>query len=240
MRKQVYNLVRDDDTNSLLSKMYDFLVILTIIVSLFPLAFKEENTLFDSIEKFSFIIFIIDYLLRWITSDFKLKKNKLSFLLYPFTGMAIIDLLSILPSISILNSSFRLLRVLRLFKAMRVLNMFKFFRYSKSLPLIIRVFKKEKDILAVVVGISIGYIIMSALVIFNVEPESFDTFFDAVYWATVSLTTVGYGDIYPVTKIGRVVTMFSSLFGIAIIALPASLLTAGFMQELNNEKSSKN
>lgn len=81
---------------------------------------------------------------------------------------------------------------------------------------------------------------MSALVIFNVEPESFDTFFDAVYWATVSLTTVGYGDIYPVTKIGRVVTMFSSLFGIAIIALPASLLTAGFMQELNNEKSSKN
>lgn len=240
MRKQVYNLVRDDDTNSLLSKMYDFLVILTIIVSLFPLAFKEENTLFDSIEKFSFIIFIIDYLLRWITSDFKLKKNKLSFLLYPFTGMAIIDLLSILPSISILNSSFRLLRVLRLFKAMRVLNMFKFFRYSKSLPLIIRVFKKEKDILAVVVGISIGYIIMSALVIFNVEPESFDTFFDAVYWATVSLTTVGYGDIYPVTKIGRVVTMFSSLFGIAIIALQASLLTAGFMQELNNEKSSKN
>lgn len=134
MRKQVYNLVRDDDTNSLLSKMYDFLVILTIIVSLFPLAFKEENTLFDSIEKFSFIIFIIDYLLRWITSDFKLKKNKLSFLLYPFTGMAIIDLLSILPSISILNSSFRLLRVLRLFKAMRVLNMFKFFRYLKSLP----------------------------------------------------------------------------------------------------------
>lgn len=240
MRKQVYNLVRDDDTNSLLSKMYDFLVILTIIVSLFPLAFKEENTLFDSIEKFSFIIFIIDYLLRWITSDFKLKKNKLSFLLYPFTGMAIIDLLSILPSISILNSSFRLLKVLRLFKAMRVLNMFKFFRYLKSLPLIIRVFKKEKDILAVVVGISIGYIIMSALVIFNVEPESFDTFFDAVYWATVSLTTVGYGDIYPVTKIGRVVTMFSSLFGIAIIALPASLLTTGFMQELNNEKSSKN
>ena len=65
------------------------------------------------------------------------------------------------------------------------------------------------------------------------EPDSFNTFFDAVYWATVSLTTMGYGDIYPVTTIGRVVTMISSIFGIAIIALPAGIIAAGFMDELN-------
>ena len=65
------------------------------------------------------------------------------------------------------------------------------------------------------------------------EPDSFDTFFDAVYWATVSLTTVGYGDIYPVTGIGRVVTMLSSIFGIAIIAMPSGIITAGFMEELS-------
>lgn len=82
---------------------------------------------------------------------------------------------------------------------------------------------------------AIAYVLISALVIFNVEPDSFATFFDAVYWATVSLTTVGYGDIYPVTTIGRVVTMLSSVFGIAIVALPAGIITAGYMNEINEQ-----
>lgn len=69
----------------------------------------------------------------------------------------------------------------------------------------------------------------------NVEPESFETFFDAICWATISLTTVGYGDIYPVTTIGRIVTMISSVFGIAIIALPSGVITAGYLEEVNKE-----
>ena len=80
-----------------------------------------------------------------------------------------------------------------------------------------------------------AYILVSALIIYNVEPESFATFFDAVYWATISLTTVGYGDIYPVTTIGRIVTMASSVFGIAIIALPSGVITAGYMAEVNKD-----
>jgi voltage-gated potassium channel len=80
---------------------------------------------------------------------------------------------------------------------------------------------------------AIAYILVSALIIYNVEPESFNTFFDAIYWATVSLTTVGYGDIYPVTTIGRIVTMISSVFGIAIIALPSGVITAGYLSEIN-------
>ena len=91
-------------------------------------------------------------------------------------------------------------------------------------------------VLCAVCALAGGYILISALVIFNVEPDSFGSFFDAIYWATVSLTTMGYGDIYPVTTIGRVVTMVSSIFGIAIIALPAGIITAGFMEQLNNEK----
>jgi len=81
------------------------------------------------------------------------------------------------------------------------------------------------------------YIIVSALIIFNIEGDSFATFFDAIYWATVSLTTVGYGDIYPVTTAGRIITMISSIFGIAIVALPAGILTAGYMDALNKEKN---
>lgn len=77
-----------------------------------------------------------------------------------------------------------------------------------------------------------GYIIISAIVIFNVEPDSFENFFDAVYWSTVSLTTVGYGDIYPVTALGRTVAMISSFFGIAIVALPAGIVTAEYLNAL--------
>ena len=76
--------------------------------------------------------------------------------------------------------------------------------------------------------------------IFNVEEQSFETFFDAVYWATVSLTTVGYGDIYPVTTVGRAITMLSSLLGIAIIALPSGIITAGFLEELRERESQLN
>ena len=74
------------------------------------------------------------------------------------------------------------------------------------------------------------------MVIFNVEPQSFDNFFDAIYWATVSLTTVGYGDIYPTSTIGRIGTMVSSVFGIAIIALPSDIIIGGYLEEINSNK----
>lgn len=77
---------------------------------------------------------------------------------------------------------------------------------------------------------------ISALIMFQVEPDSFETFFDAIYWAVVTLTTVGYGDIYPTSDIGRVVSMLSSFMGIAIVALPTGIITAGYMNELNKEK----
>ena len=95
-------------------------------------------------------------------------------------------------------------------------------------------FKNQRKVLSAVGSLAVAYILISALVIYNVEPDSFNTFFDAIYWATVSLTTVGYGDIYPVTVIGRLVTMLSSVLGIAIIALPAGVITAGYMSEIKN------
>ena len=80
-----------------------------------------------------------------------------------------------------------------------------------------------------------GYIFVTALVMFNIEPDTFNSFFDAIYWATVSLTTVGYGDIYATSGIGKILTMISSLFGIAIVALPAGIITAGYMSEINTD-----
>ena len=130
---------------------------------------------------------------------------------------------------------FRLLRSLRMLKAFRVFRVIKAARYSKSLRIIADVLVESKDALLAVGTLSVLYVLISALIIFNVEPDSFNSFFDAVYWATVSLTTVGYGDIYPTTVIGRTVAMISSVFGIAIVALPAGIITAGYMKAINKE-----
>lgn len=238
MRKRIYEIIDVSNGNDTLSSLYDYFMMLAIVVSLIPLAFKTENLAFRVIDKVCVVIFIIDYILRLITADYKYgKKSVISFLKYPFSFMAIIDLISILPSVTALNSSFKVLRIMRMARALRVLRVFKAARYSKSIQIIAQVFHSSKEPLAAVGTLAIGYVLISALVIINVEPDSFNNFFDAVYWATVSLTTMGYGDIYPVTTVGRFVTMLSSVFGIAIVALPSGIITAGYMTEI--EKANK-
>lgn len=232
-RMRVFELIEKADRGDWKSAVYDYTMIASIIVSLLPLTIKSELTVFHITDRITAVIFIADYLLRWLTADYKFKKAGIhSFLRYPFSFMAVIDLLSILPSITILKNSFQVLRLLRMFRALRVFRVFKVIRYSHSFTIIGNVLRSSRESLLAVGALAIGYILVSALAVFTLEPESFETFFDAVYWATVSLTTVGYGDIYPVTMIGRIVTMVSSIFGIAIVALPAGIITAGFMTEL--------
>ena len=107
-----------------------------------------------------------------------------------------------------------------------------------------RVIKKERGILLTVLGFAVFYVFFTALVMFNAEPHinpatgepTFRDFFDALYWATVTLTTVGYGDMVPVTDIGRFVSMLSALLGVAVIALPSGVITARYLEELNLQK----
>lgn len=95
--------------------------------------------------------------------------------------------------------------------------------------------KKQKESLFIVGALVITYIFISALIIFNVEPDTFKNFFDALYWSTISLITVGYGDIYAVSEIGKLITMISSILGVAIIARPVSIMTAGYLEEIEKE-----
>ena len=108
MRKKLFSIIESAENDSKLSNVYDFIMMATIVVSVVPLAFKETNTVFQWIDYITVTIFILDYFLRLITADYKLKKSVVSFFVYPITPMAVIDLISILPSITILNSSFRL------------------------------------------------------------------------------------------------------------------------------------
>lgn len=240
-RKQIYEIIEKDDGSNVWSHLYDVFMFCSIILSVVPLMFWDKYPVFWYIEVFTTAVFIIDYILRWITADYKLGKGAHSFVSYPYSSWAIIDLLTILPSFQLLGSNFKILRTLRLLKILRLL---KALRYSDQIFLFVKVLKKEQKVLTAVLLFAAAYIFVTALVMFNFEPrinpntgnETFSTFFDAIYWSTVTLTTVGYGDLCPATDLGRLISMFSSLFGVAVIALPSGIITASYLDELRNLK----
>lgn len=233
LRHRIYLIVTPyHDSSSRDSRIYDVFQLVAIVLSLVPLAFRDYTMFFAVLEYVCVSLFILDYLLRWLTADYKLKRGWKSFLLYPVSPMAIIDILSILPTFSVINEAFHLFRVTRLFKIFRLL---KFGRYSKELAILIQVLKDQRSVLLSVLTLAIFYIFLTALLMFTVD-DKFQNFFDALYWATSALTTVGYGDIYPHNDIGKFISMLSSLVGVAIIALPSGVITASYLQALEKLK----
>ena len=206
MRKRIYQIIQKASKGDKWSYAYDIFMLAIILASIIPLTVIGEKPYFTIIEIITTSVFIIDYILRWATADYKLNKGTLSFVLYPFTPMAIVDLISILPGFGVINQGFKIFRITRMLKILRI---FKFLRYSDKISLFVRVLHKEKNVLLSVLGIAIFYVFLTALIMFNVEPhvnpisgtQTFSNFFDALYWATVTLTTVGYGDLCPVSSL---------------------------------------
>lgn len=237
MRKKIYNIIEvaaySDRENRRQSAIYDSFMIIMIVLSLVPLAFKVETPLLRFVDGFTVFIFIIDYILRFITADYKMGRQDLSsFIRYPFTPMAIIDLLSIVPSIILAYQGWKVLRVVRLLRALRVLRMFKTIRYSKHLTIIFNVFRKQRVPLMTVLMVTAAYIVVTAMLAFQTEPGTFGSFYEAIYWAVVSMTTIGYGDIYLTTPLGQFITILSGIMGIVVVALPSGIITAGYMEEM--------
>lgn len=231
MREEIYSIVKRAENGERLSRLYDMLISVVAVLSIVPLMFKTSNLFLDKLDVVTVYILFMDYIFRWITHDFASgKKAPLAFIIYPFTPFAIIDFISLLPSLGLLHHSLRILRMLRIFKVLH---------YSKSFVYISNVFTKQKRVLGSVLIIALAYIFVSALAMFSYEPDTFDSFFDALYWATTALTTVGYGDVYPLTSVGQLISMVSSLFGIAVIALPAGIITGGFLEEIDLAKVQK-
>ena len=242
-RQRIYSIVepRYNNQDSKIASLYDWIMLAAIIIGIIPLMFREQSSLFYAFDIASCAIFIIDYILRWLTADFRMKKGLLSFFIYPFTLMAIIDLLSILPTFSFVQRAFKLTRIIRLAKIIRVVRII---RYFEPLRIVMDVIKSQRVILCTVLSLAFVYVFVTALIMFNAEqqinPETgeylFPTFFDAFYWASCTLTTVGYGDIYPISTTGRAISIISSVVGIAIIALPSGIITAGYMEEVKKHK----
>ena len=233
MREQISNVIYGQKTKGRSTVYYDWFIMFVAIASVVPMMFRGALSMWmQTLESITVYILFFDYILRWMTHDFRMKNHSVwAFFIYPFTPLAIMDIAGILPTLGLLPPTFMILRVLRLVKLAQ---------YSQSCRRVMNVFRSQAKTLCSVLIIAIAYIFISALVMFVHEPaDNFPTFFDALYWATTALTTVGYGDIYPATQIGRFISMVSSLLGIAVIAMPAGIVTAGFMEELNKDLAEK-
>ena len=234
MRTRLSEIVHSPKRGDRVSRLYDFFIVIVAILSIAPalfhansLGFKAQNII-STIDIISVYILSFDYLLRWMTYDIEVGKRGQwkEFLKFPFTVSAIIDLLSILPTLNVLPSGFLFLRALRIVRL---------FRYSKQLAVIVNVFLNEKKTLGSVFLLALAYIFATALIMFTFEPSTFRNFMDAVYWATITLTTIGFGDIHPNSDLGQVITSISSIIGIFIFALPAGIMTGSFLRQTRLE-----
>ena len=168
IREHIRELVSTKNDN-LDSRIYDWVMLFAIVIGILPLMFREYQTIFWYFDLISGVCFLLDYLLRWMTADLSSKHHRhsvVAFLTYPFRPMAIIDLLSILPTFNLISNTFKLARVSRLLKLLRVI---KVVRYYEPLLIILAVIKRQGRILWTVFSLAIFYIFITALIMFNAE-----------------------------------------------------------------------
>ena len=191
---------------------------------------------FRAADAFFVAVFSVEYLLRvWsCTADDRFSSPVRGRLRFALTPYALIDLVAILPfflpvTVGVQGAP-RLLRVARLFR------MLKLVRYSRSLRLLGTVVRRERDVFVVVgAGMAALLVAASSAMYFaerGAQPEAFSSIPAAMWWGVITLTTVGYGDVYPVTPLGRVLGGFISVLGVAVFALPTAILVEGFREVL--------
>lgn len=243
IRYRIAKIIDADRGESESSRIYDWGMGIIIILSLVPLMVdNSHNPVLETISWVTVIIFILDFIARCYVSPIdKYKIGKPWWRRYPFSFMGLVDLLSILPIVGMISPKFALFK---LFRLARIAAIIKYTRYSDKDDILIRVLKKNKGILRSILFVICLYIYIISLLIYNTEPHIntttgeviFSNFFDAVYWSIVTLTTVGYGDIYPVTTLGKLISITSMFFGIGIISTVSGTITSGFIDEIKIKK----
>jgi voltage-gated potassium channel len=218
-------------------------VIAVMMETVHPL-YEKNKKLFDTFDRISVIIFTIEYVLRvWsCTHDPKYKGSIKGRIKYMLSPGALIDLLAFLPTYfhSFLDFDLRILRLLRFFRFFRL---FRLTAYTKSAQMIFNVFKSRVNELLLSFTMVLFLIIIASCLLFfaehNAQPDSFSSIPATIWWAVVTLTTTGYGDMYPVTTVGRILAGSIMLTGVALFALPAGIITVGFLEEFRSIKKYK-
>ncbi|MGY6648197.1 ion transporter [Wenyingzhuangia sp. IMCC45574] len=202
---------------------------------------QQYSFYFNAFEVFTVAIFTIEYLLRIWISDIT-KENKRERINFAFSTLGIIDLIAIIPFYLpfIFPFDLRIIRILRLFRLLRI---FKLSRYSKSLKTIRYIFKEVKEELSITVFVTFVLMVLSSTLMFYIEhdeqPEQFANIGDAFWWAIATLTTVGYGDVYPITPWGKLLSGIIALIGIGFVALPTGIISSAFIDKIQEDKKLK-
>jgi voltage-gated potassium channel len=251
IRHGVYDLIRDDDDNGFAASVFDGTIVCLIVINVALVVLDTFSgfpawaaKVFRCTEIVSVTIFSAEYLLRLWVAPLKYpdKRPLVAALKYALSFMAIIDLLAILPFY--LPFIFPIdLRSLRLIRLLRLLRLLKMNRYTTALSAIGAVFKRKSAQLASSFFVVALLMVVSSILMYTFEnpmqPAVFRNALSGLWWAVATLTTVGYGDIYPVTAAGRVVSAVIALLGIGLVAVPTGIISAGFMEDMSKSESSK-
>ena len=232
--KKLKQIIEDTDTTA--GRRFDLFIQFLIVLSLVSFSFETLPHLSASTKRILWIeevvvvvIFTLEYVLRLLVADKKLR--------YIFSFYALIDLFAILPFYIASGMDLRSLRVFRLF---RVVRAFKIFRYSKAIQRFRDAFLvvKEELILFMIATAFLLYIAAVGIYYFEgaAQPEQFKSVFHSLWWAVITLTTVGYGDVYPITVGGRIFTFIVLMIGLGILAVPTGLIASALTKTLDKEE----
>lgn len=250
IKRRIFEILQPPKDCDTVSKVIDLFLIALIFVNIgivFAYTYTLPNNItdvFSRIETISVIIFTIEYLLRIWTADLLYEAAPIAEarMMYVFSWMALIDLLSIIPFYLPMLIPFDL-KVLRIIRVFRLLQIFKLTRYTTSLMSIYLVLKRKAEQLISAFILVFILITIASLIMYNVEnpaqPEIFRNAFSGMWWAVATLTTVGYGDIFPITALGKVMASIISILGIGLIAVPTAIISTGFIEQVQSKSRKK-
>ena len=249
IRKRLWQILEKGNEKDRVSVYTDIFLITLIILNIIAVILETVDSIYSAysfyfiiFERSSTFIFLVEYILRvWVSIEDINKKNKISnFLIrvkYIGSWPAIIDLLAVLSGL--LPMIFEI--DLRILRALRMLRLLKFSRYFKVMNLLLGVLKEERQsFLAAMFLLTIAMLIASTgIYIFekDAQPDKFGSIPEAMWWAVATLTTVGYGDVTPITAMGKIFGALITIIGIGTVALPSGILASGFSDQLKRRKN---
>lgn len=247
LKQRTYEILNLSREKGDLSWWVDMLLItlislnaLALILETVEPIYQQHAVFFYYFELVSVIIFSVEYVLRvWSANAAPAyRKPFTGNLRYALTPLALIDLLAVLPFyLPLLGFDFRIARTLRLF---RLLRLFKISRYTKALHHISTVFRDKREELGISLTFTTLLLLLASTLMYYAEheaqPEAFSSIPETMWWGIATLTTVGYGDVYPVTALGKLLGGVIAVIGIGLFALPTGILASGFSEELSKKE----
>ncbi len=249
LRKRVAEILTSGRSRDKISQVIDISLVILIFINVIAIALESVTSLLDTYENafywfevFSVAIFTVEYLGRiWSCielEDVDSKRPVLARIKYMFSPLVLIDFLSILP----FYLSFFVALDLRFLRVIRLLRIFKLTRYSSAMTTMLEVLREEASALSAAAFILFILLVLASSGIYLLEhgdqPEAFGSIPAAMWWAMVTLTTVGYGDVVPITTMGKVFGAFISLIGVGMVALPTGILASGFANAFRRRRVS--